>query len=145
MVKFTLYHSGCGNNQNSNFEVELSKLCETTTRNFLREYIRDVYSDPTLTNKKGKMVLVCNAFIFEQEDTIRAADISFLLDNGKIYGKTIGICNPEENGDAKVGHFAIFDIIGGSGDYKNARGTVKQIVLTNNLRQLDFCVCPSKN
>ena len=54
---------------------------------------------------------------------IRASVFHFSLVMVKYMKKTNGICNPEDNRDEKVGHFAEFDIIGWSGDYKNAIGT----------------------
>ncbi len=141
MPKFILYHSSANSNSNCNFEVKLKPLTpNTTTQNYIREYIRDLYKNSELTKKVGNMTLVCNAFIIPQSETIRSADASFMLKGGNIYTKAIGTCNAQTNGDAQIGHVAEFSIIGGSGMFEGATGTVYQKVISNTLRELKFVI-----
>ena len=136
--KFVLYHTSAQDSENCNFETRLNGLTPcSTTSNYIRQYLRNLYKDKSLNKTCGKMTLVCNAFVGEKE-TVRSADASFLFSNGSIFTKVIGKCNALPNGDAEVGHIAEFTVIGGSEDFENARGTVTQKIISKNLRELTF-------
>ncbi len=141
MKKFTLYHKSSIDSNNCNFEINTRALTPNSkTTNYIREYLRELYKNENLTEKVGEMTLICNAFI-TPTSTIRSADASFLLPDGSIFTKVIGECNAKNNGDAEIGHQAVFSIIGGSGKYEGSTGTVTQIIESDQLRKLKFRIC----
>jgi hypothetical protein len=142
-MKFNLFYESIQNSKNCDFEIKLNGLTNhSSTKNYIKEYLRNLYICPKLDKKAGKMTLVSNIFYLSHEEIV-SSDAFFKLKHGNIYTKAIDV-NTKKKCDNKK-NVTYFDIIGGSQRYKNIKGTIKQVVLNKKITQLTFNIIESKH